>query len=76
MENPKNALKMGCFTTKKWSKMGQKRICPKVILDHLECSNKCFEPEITRFGPWKRPKCLENGSLWDEKWVKNVFSQK
>ena len=30
-----------------------------------------FEPEITHFGPWKRPKCLENGPLWDEKWVKN-----
>ena len=29
-----------------------------------------FEPEITRFGPWKRPKCLENGPLWDQTWVK------
>ena len=37
-----NALKMGCFTTKKGSRMGQKRIFPKVILDHLGCSNKCF----------------------------------
>ena len=24
-----------------------------------------FEPEITRFGPWKIPKYLENGPLWD-----------
>ena len=30
-----------------------------------------FEPEITRFTPWKRPKRLENGPLWDRKWVKN-----
>ena len=30
-----------------------------------------FEPKITRFGPWKRSKCLENGPLWDRKWVKN-----
>ena len=36
----------------------------KVFLAH-------FEPEITRFGPWKIPKCLENVLLWDRKWVKN-----
>ena len=39
---PQNALKMGRFKTKNGSKMGQKRIFAKVILDHLECSNKCF----------------------------------
>ena len=37
-----NALKMGRFKTKNGSKMRQKRVFPKVILDHLECSNKCF----------------------------------
>ena len=30
-----------------------------------------FEPVVTRFGPWKIPKCLENGPSWDQKWVKN-----
>ena len=30
-----------------------------------------FEPVVTRFGPWKFPKCLENGPLQDQKWVKN-----
>ena len=30
-----------------------------------------FEPVVTRFAPWKTPKCLENGSFWDQKWVKN-----
>ena len=30
-----------------------------------------FEPVVTRFGPWKIPKCLENGPFWDQKWVKN-----
>ena len=30
-----------------------------------------FEPAVTRFGPWKIPKCLENGPVWDQKWVKN-----
>ena len=30
-----------------------------------------FEPVVTRFGSWKMPKCLENGPLWEQKWVKN-----
>ena len=30
-----------------------------------------FEPEITRFGPWKRPKCLKNALLCDGTWVTN-----
>ena len=30
-----------------------------------------FEPKVMRFGPWKIPKCLENGPLWNQKWVKN-----
>ena len=25
-----------------------------------------FEPVGARFGPWKIPKCLENGSFWDQ----------
>ena len=25
-----------------------------------------FEPKIGRFGPWRIPKCLENGPLWDK----------
>ena len=30
-----------------------------------------FEPVVARFGPWKIPKCLENGPFQDPKWVKN-----
>ena len=30
-----------------------------------------FEPVVTRFEPWKIPKCLENGAFWDQNWVKN-----
>ena len=30
--------------------MGQKRIFPKVIPDHLGCSDKCFEPILSPFG--------------------------
>ena len=32
----------GPFGTNNGSKMGQKRVFPKVIPDHLGCSNKCF----------------------------------
>ena len=39
-----------------------------------------FEPVVTRFGPWKIPKCLENGLFWDQKmgqkWVRNAFFPK
>ena len=38
----KNALKMGRCGTENGSKMGQKRVFPKVIVDHLACSTKCF----------------------------------
>ena len=34
-----NALKRACFGTKNGSKMGQRRIFPKLILDHLGCTN-------------------------------------
>ena len=30
-----------------------------------------FEHVVMRFGPYKIPKCLENGPFWDQKWVKN-----
>ena len=39
LRKSQNALKMGCFGTKTRSKMGQKRIFPNLILDHLGCTN-------------------------------------
>ena len=30
-----------------------------------------FEPVVARFGPWKIPKCLENGTFWHQKGVQN-----
>ena len=30
-----------------------------------------FEPVVTRFGPWKIPKWLENWSFWDQKRLLN-----
>ena len=29
-----------------------------------------FEPVVAHYGPWKIPKCLENGLVQDQKWVK------
>ena len=83
-----NALEIGCFGTKNGSKMGQKCIFPKVILDHSGCPNKrtqpIFEPIASHFGLYKVTKCFENGLFWDKKWVqkwvkkwvKNLFFQK
>ena len=35
-------LQKGPFWDQKWFKNGSKCVFPKVILDHLGCSNKCF----------------------------------
>ena len=67
-------IENGPFQDQKWLKNGSKThfsendtgtfgVLKQVFLAH-------FEPEITRFGPWKRRNCLENGPLWDQKWVK------
>ena len=42
---------------------------PLGMLKHVFLAR--FEPVVARFGPWKIPKCLENGPFWDQKWVKN-----
>ena len=26
---------------------------------------------VTRYGPWKMPKCLENGPFGDQNWIQN-----
>ena len=52
MATPKsqNALKMGCFTAKKRSKMGQNVFFPKIPLDDLGCTNKWNEPILSPCG--------------------------
>ena len=30
-----------------------------------------FQPVVTRFGPCENEKYLEEGTVWDQKWVKN-----
>ena len=39
------------------------RMLKQVLLAH-------FEPMVACFAPWKIPKCLEHGKLWDQKWPK------
>ena len=45
-----NALKRARFGTKSGSKMGQKRVFPKVILDRWGSSDKFFWPILSPFG--------------------------
>ena len=53
----------------------KKSFFPKFFLDHLGLPKQVFlghfEPVVARFGPWKIPKCLENGPFWDQQCVKN-----
>ena len=55
--------------------MGRKRVFSKSdhgrlgVLKHVFSAR--FEPVETRFGPWRMPKCLENGPFWDQNWVDN-----
>ena len=49
----------------------------KMILDHMECQNKCFQRVLSSWWPvlallnLEKPKGLENGLFCDQKWVKN-----
>ena len=63
-------LENGLFWDQKWVKNGSKTcfcksdprpfgMLKQVFLAH-------FEPVVTHFGPWKIPKCLEKGPLWDQ----------
>ena len=53
----------------------KKMIFSKVVPRPLGMLKQVFrgrcEPVVARFGPWKIPKCLENGPFWDQQWVKN-----
>ena len=54
---------------------GEKIVFPKVVPRPLGMLKQVFlgrfEPVVVRFGPWKIPKCLENGPFCDQKRVKN-----
>ena len=53
----------------------KKIIFSKVVPRQLGMLKQVFlgrlEPVVAHFGPWKIPKCLENGPFWYQKWVKN-----
>ena len=68
-------LENGPFWDQKWVKNGSKTRFSKSDLGPFGMLKQVFlahfEPVATGFGPWKIPKCLENGPFWDQKWVKN-----
>ena len=65
---------MGHFVTKHGSKTGTTTRFSKTYDGPFGMLKQAFlarfEPVVTRFGPWKIPKCLENGQFWDPRWVK------
>ena len=68
-------LENGSFWDQQWVRNGSKTrfskndLGPFMMLKQVVFAH--FEPVATGFGPWKLPKCLENGPFWDQKWVKN-----
>ena len=68
-------LENGPFQDQKWVKNGSKPHFSKSDLGPFGMLKQVFlahfEPVVTRFGPWKIPKSLENWPTWDQKWVKN-----
>ena len=68
-------LENGPFQDQKWVENGSKTRFSKSDLGPFGMLKQVFlahfQPVVTRFAPWKTPKCLENGSFWDQKWVKN-----
>ena len=65
------AFKMGCLGTENGSKtrFSKSDRGPFGMLKQVFLAR--FEPVVMRFDPWKIPKCLANGLVWDQKWVKN-----
>ena len=71
-----NALKMGCFRTKKWAKNGSK-MCfskndPRPFGVPKQVKGALLEPIASHFGHPKVTKCFENGLFWDQKSVKKM----
>ena len=68
-------LEKGSFWDQKWFNTESKRHSSKSDPRPFGMLKKvflaCFQPVVTRFGPWKIPKCLEMGPFWDQSRVKN-----
>ena len=54
-------------------KMTFSKVVPRPLGVVKQVFSAHFEPA---YGPGKIPKCLENGPVWDQRWVKNAFFQK
>ena len=69
------SLEKGQFCDQKWVKNGSKPLFSKCDPRHFRVPSQVFlahfELVVARFGPWKIPKCLEEGPLWEQNWVKN-----
>ena len=67
-------LEIRLFGDRKWVKNGSKTRFSKSDRGPFGKLKQVFlarfEPVVARFGPWKIPKCLENGLFGDRKWVK------
>ena len=54
----------------KWVKKGFSQRDPRPFVMLKQVFLARFEPVVTRFGPRKISKCIENGPVWEQKWVK------
>ena len=68
-------LANGLFRDQKWVKNGSKAPLSKRHLGAFGMLKQVFlaqfEHVVTLVGPWKMPKCIKNGPVWDQKWVQN-----
>ena len=79
--SPRTAGAKGGFTTVPGAKkMIFSKVVPRPFGMRKHVFLAHFEPVVTRFGPWKIPKCLQNGPFQDQKRVENgsktCFSKK
>ena len=68
-------LENGPFWNQKWVENGSKTRCSKTDPEPFGMLRQVFLAHFvsigTGVGPWKIPKRLEKGPLWEQKWVKN-----
>ena len=70
-----NALKRGRCGTKNGSKTCFSKSDPRPFGMLKQVFLARFELLVMHCGPWRMPKCLENGPFWGQKCVKNGAKQ-
>ena len=63
--------KGGCTRVPRARKMIFSKVVPRPLGMLKQVILGRFQPVVARFGPWKIPKCLENGPFWDQQCIKN-----